>query len=1185
MMMMTSTTDPNLEMLDIVHKLASLSKVSPEFASSSSFTPSADPVGVFKREFPNNKIVTTTSSSSSCSTSSLSQNNYSAAHISLTLRPPAMPPSSNLNGSPGRRIKPVSAPRRPPDIQNRTLFPSIDDSMHELHSAFATTMTPQQKERFPSNNKPTSSGFSSASENKLRNLEIKLQGRTLCGNADQQQQETSEQKLQLKTRVNLLTPKRESTETITKKRQCPRSAELFAEITPEIASNIDKVASEYSSLLDKNVSQNIIEEISLLLQLIVSTRPLTSTELEYTNIASKIGGDLTTVAQQIFFVIKVLTLQLSSSLVSIDPEVVQLLVDKYPHRIPKSFRKNFQAWCEIQRDKGRKEMQVELSRKPSEFHQCVTFRSETDGRSNFPSQGNFHSFCKQRDLFYLIKTLWEERKGTTTIPGGRDQSSFDKTNSFSRSRPSKIMGSSTNREIGDPLHQNIKALFSINSTWVNLSHFAALFSAQYTMDSMEESRHERSVRVQDDVMKGLEQANPDRMAKLNNRMSSISELESGSKDCFAFQQYFITTAASPPFNQHLVDRISFEIQQIEDSLDSSAEAEAISEHEEEYLLRKSVLLAKLLGWIAFLPYREAHNNSNSTVAVSQPNNSSLLDRETLSSKHVELRRHQKPSLDLYSILCNAVKKSRLTFTLPWIIEFLSSADYISLQLPAYKKVILLICSAYRNLFSVNENLSQLCLENKNFLRFWCGNLFSLDVFPIAFLHDNEDDLTDQILNSHQPDKLSMTHLNEGAGCIIPIDAKTFLGEHLSKFYFTVKFNHMKFTLHSGLQHPQVPATITPSPFGNNGQHRHIRPISARPSPRSPKTISIDAELQRQLECSFFDLNSASVKRTVDFISDRIASNYVKILRKTLSDRRNELAQERIFEENAAELCRTTMLQGVSGFINSKCQVSVNLLIGETLSMDALKICQQIAERQTTDKVSQWIEIHIKPEMFPEIPLASPHHPPPSTDAVLTPTGGEDNNNTTTAAPSFRVMITLHRCMKRLHDKFPVLDSAIDDILNCTPMGNIQGMISTLVDFGVTLIAFWPQILNAERQMKLICLWKPCWSLDCQLLSPRNILILSECSENVRTLSWTKLEEIILLLIKESLLDFETVEQDCFRLLREGLSPQESKKVSQLLKRLISLTKGDHRNYADGSSREVVEWISWFCSDDHYDGEF
>lgn len=87
---------------------------------------------------------------------------------------------------------------------------------------------------------------------------------------------------------------------------------------------------------------------------------------------------------------------------------------------------------------------------------------------------------------------------------------------------------------------------------------------------------------------------------------------------------------------------------------------------------------------------------------------------------------------------------------------------------------------------------------------------------------------------------------------------------------------------------------------------------------------------------------------------------MKILRKTLSDRRNELAQERIFEENAAELCRTTMLQGVSGFINSKCQVSVNLLIGETLSMDALKICQQIAERQTTDKVSQWIEIHIKP---------------------------------------------------------------------------------------------------------------------------------------------------------------------------------------------------------------------------------
>ena len=37
--------------------------------------------------------------------------------------------------------------------------------------------------------------------------------------------------------------------------------------------------------------------------------------------------------------------------------------------------------------------------------QNVSFQSETDNRSNFPSSASFHDFKKQRDKFYALVSL------------------------------------------------------------------------------------------------------------------------------------------------------------------------------------------------------------------------------------------------------------------------------------------------------------------------------------------------------------------------------------------------------------------------------------------------------------------------------------------------------------------------------------------------------------------------------------------------------------------------------------------------------------------------------------------------------------------------------------------------------------------------------------------------------------
>lgn len=140
--------------------------------------------------------------------------------------------------------------------------------------------------------------------------------------------------------------------------------------------------------------------------------------------------------------------------------------------------------------------------------------------------------------------------------------------------------------------------------------------------------------------------------------------------------------------------------------------------------------------------------------------------------------------------------------------------------------------------------------------------------------------------------------------------------------------------------------------------KHIRPVPAK-SPVKCPTISKTVQLQLQLESSFFDSSSASVKKTVDFIADRIASNYVKSIRNGLPEERRKLAERGIFEEDAAILCRNVMMNQLQDFSETKCTESINILIGDSISPAALRICQTIVVRKCTEKVNEWIANHIK----------------------------------------------------------------------------------------------------------------------------------------------------------------------------------------------------------------------------------
>lgn len=206
-------------------------------------------------------------------------------------------------------------------------------------------------------------------------------------------------------------------------------------------------------------------------------------------------------------------------------------------------------------------------------------------------------------------------------------------------------------------------------------------------------------------------------------------------------------------------------------------------------------------------------------------------------------------------------------------------------------------------------------------------------------------------------------------------------------------------------------------------------------------------------------------------------------------------------------------------------------------------------------------------MFPETPEESA--PKPETQKA--PESSSNN------LIHFTLLINVHRTIKKLHSRRPVSEEIINNIMESSEeLSAFPGMSSTLLDFGLSLTAFTPSLLlnNPSKQELLIPFFKP-WN---DMLSSRNILILSEHGNE---LSWQVYSSLLKLLIQREHLNFGELESACFLMLRENLSVKESENVSKLLKQLISDGCSDKEDFM---SKEVIDWVSWYCSEDNV-GEF
>lgn len=164
--------------------------------------------------------------------------------------------------------------------------------------------------------------------------------------------------------------------------------------------------------------------------------------------------------------------------------------------------------------------------------------------------------------------------------------------------------------------------------------------------------------------------------------------------------------------------------------------------------------------------------------------------------------------------------------------------------------------------------------------------------------------------------------------------------------------------------------------------RHITPVSTVSFNGAPSA----KQLQLQLEETFFSSHPASMRKTVDFVAERIASGCVKYVCNNLVPELKQRAKIEFLEQLTkinknrkdmdlsirnkqarivadkyfTELCTNYCPKYLC---DDRCEAGLRALLAPDLCVDLLKLCVDYTIRQAKDKVIQWMQSHVSSGMF------------------------------------------------------------------------------------------------------------------------------------------------------------------------------------------------------------------------------
>lgn len=493
---------------------------------------------------------------------------------------------------------------------------------------------------------------------------------------------------------------------------------------------------------------------------------------------------------------------------------------------------------------------------------------------------------------------------------------------------------STDLKFKEIFSRKAKLLINLGPSTVNLHHLARLFQNQLIASCLGFEVNE----VYDDLLSDIQRNFPVKFEKLRQRfMTPFCVGEPNPRPTFygiqAFFSELIQAASSVTLNQHLQDIFVSKILDLNNvNILSDGESSSLNMVKEQFvfLLHTLRLLGKFLGHLYFLPYK-----------MSEPLPASIISSQLVS------RQNSVPPLDILQLLKRAIKNNQVILTVPWIIEYLSMIDPVNKNLSYVEETLQILVVIYRGKYIFSSNSL-----NFWFMRIIIGWLFDVLCYPTKYSF---------LL---QPITIERNMKCKGLDSLAVIDKQLV---H-SCCPYLIEFRVL---IHSYLN-------------GIKNKTREIRKITPLSTAKPHVTISqTKQQTEMQLEENFFFLHPPSLKKTVEFLSERTASKIINKIRTEVTEFKLHCVKHVTSQEkykslvvdaksNATKLksyvesCIVELYEKsqskIAHFIHTKCLEDIEhimpYLVSDDIQPPVMKMCCQITHRLAVDKIVDWCDINL-----------------------------------------------------------------------------------------------------------------------------------------------------------------------------------------------------------------------------------
>ncbi|KYN15903.1 Codanin-1, partial [Trachymyrmex cornetzi] len=823
----------------------------------------------------------------------------------------------------------------------------------------------------------------------------------------------------------------------------------------------------------------------------------------------------------------------------------------------------------------------------------VSFQIDTDNRENFSSAISFHTFKKQRDAFYDILRIWEENH---LVPGWVFQIA---------------------------LGGKIRSMLAMHNDCTNYYHIARLFKSQLLISCIQ-NRHQDDV-VDDEslnFLKALKHVNPEKLTQLSKRFVTPlpSQSQSVGPSFPGMQEFFkdfILHAFNPIFYTHLENYFVHEIMELNDTQFANSEIEDSETMVDDQTQQNFItclaslrLLAKVLGLLVSLPYRSESNTTKEIIMT-----------------QIEIRSKVLPSLNLQACLQNAIIEGKLSLTIPWIVKYLAMMDIVSLRLPYYKQILELLYYIYHAINQTDLTAPDCLISQQSamLLKSSLCWLFELSNFPRDFYIILQKTCKIKELKSlKQMEKFSEKRKNShSVDCVIPVKSSLDKLDIITDRTMRMCCSRMESTF---------------SVFHGNGtnlninSNKHITPVTSQLRRLGGTTRAKHLELQ--LEEAFFHGQPASTRKTVDFVSERVASTCVKHICNTLltssretnlnsfrkilkhkhiekdSDEQSELSKNyfnefkallvsdmNILANNASRELKDQCEKTIPAICETRVASSIESLLAEDSLTAVKEMCIKIATRMAMERINQWIQSHIAgdslfiKDMELEINRFFRNNSP--VHSKQEKYHNIDAPNPTTMMDELRGLIwhmldnngiglTISSVLDTL-DKLYQSFNQRDDLLP----GPQKVLCYLSIDFALFLVAYRTDLFTREVQDKLIKVWlsdslrnEEDDSPMHRILCSRNIMLLMQPQNDAL---WPIFGKFLKRLLETKILDGDSLSDQCVALFRQDWPVPLLKLLSKCLSEAIEGYKAN-----DEATEKVKYLLGWiaetyheieFCDDD------